>query len=101
MTTPKDVLELAATIIEVEGWTKGAYRDESGFCAIGALREARDRLWRVSSKMDQCQIAYVEAYQAATRRAYQAGFGTVASFNDSQDEATKVSSFLRTTEVTT
>lgn len=30
----------AAKIIEEKGWTKGAYHDDQGYCAIGALNKA-------------------------------------------------------------
>ena len=32
-----ELLLAAADLIEREGWTQGTYRDDSGFCLIGAL----------------------------------------------------------------
>jgi hypothetical protein len=41
----RGVLLAAADLIEQKGWTQRAYKDENGYCIVGALLEINGRGW--------------------------------------------------------
>ena len=79
-----ELLQMAQDLMEEHGWVQGVFKNDSGFCARGALREARlemrkHRLFDSESR----ESAFRAAWDALNAEVFFEGFRTLSAWNDS------------------
>lgn len=76
-------LNKAADLLESEGWTQGAWHDEDGYCAIGAIDEVMINEWGKTDKEDYALWNSLHQTKLATRRQFREYVGMgIAWWND-------------------
>ena len=83
--TPLDVLQGAKNVLLEKGWTQHHYRDDDGYCSVGAIREAMG-WWNLEYLEGADAFGFMEIINTATDfirvETTKQGFTHVPSWND-------------------
>lgn len=81
----QEILLKAADILETEGWIRGRYISEAGFCAIGAIRKASGLSSDFNKPIANLNLGTTPSYLIACRK-LEMDVGAISSWNDTSSK---------------
>lgn len=88
-----EVFRLAIEILKTRGWVKGTYRQDKGFCLVGAINQAQ-RTISNNANVGICETEVTPEFGLLEKKTLKLGYIYPHTWNDAQHDQSPVIDLL-------